>query len=179
MLRRLRIRYGLALVVFALLTRDGSCWEYEPIKDPFQDRFSLHLNGYSIHFSTNKDRLTEDNWGVGFGYDLGRISSESILLEQAVLSFNSEFYRDSFSNFGYAAGVTLQKRIFEFLDFGVGFGLVHEDHIEDNHGSIIIPYVLPYVATTFDFPANFRATVVPSLGDLTNDMITFQLLIRV
>ena len=176
--RRLCIRYGLALVLFALLTRDGSCWEYEPTTDPFRDRFVLHLSGLSHHVAGNKDRLTEQNLGVGFGYELGRFSSESILLNQAVISFNSEFYLDSFAQFGYAIGMTLQNKVFEFLDFGLGFGLIHEDHILEDHGYYIVPYVLPYLETTFDFPANLRMTVVPPVSGLTDGVATLQMIVR-
>lgn len=168
----------LALVVVALAGRPLHGLDYEPIKDPFRDRFILHLNGLSYHFGGSDEELNEQNWGIGFGYDFGRLSSGSRILDQAVFSFSSEFYSDSFAEFGFALGVSVQNKLVGPIDLGLNAGLLHENNIQEKGGSYLTPFLLPFLETTFDFPVNARLTLIPPWGGLTEGVLTLQALVR-
>lgn len=151
---------------------------YEAIKDPFRERFVLHLNGLSTHFGSGENEVNELNYGLGLTYDLGRIRSENDFLDSGVISFKADVYRDSFSDLGYAIGVAFQKRLIGPIDLGLHVGLIHEDNIVEKGGTYLFPFLLPFVETTFDFPVNLRVTLIPPLNGYTEGLLTFQALLR-
>ena len=153
-------------------------FQYEAIKDPFRERFTLHLNGLSTHFGGSANDLNEVNWGIGGGYDLGRLASESVITNGAVFSLSVDFYSDSFSQPGYAFGVALQNKLVGPIDLGFQVGLIHEDNLVDKGGWYLTPFLFPYLETRFDFPVNLRMSLIPPLGTLTKGVLTLQALIR-
>lgn len=168
----------LALLLLPLLARPLSGLEYEANKDPFRDRFILHINGLSYHFGGSVNELNEQNWGAGFGYDFARLHSGSVILDGAVLSFNLDLYSDSFSEFGYGFGVSFQNKLFGPFDWGLQVGLVHEDNIVDKGGFYLFPFLVPFWETTFDFPVNARLTLVPPLSGYSDGLLILQALVR-
>jgi hypothetical protein len=166
------------LIVTVLGGRSLHGFEYEPIKDPFRDRIVLHVNGLSYHFGGSDKDLNELNWGLGATYDLGRLSSGSRILNNAVFTFNTDIYRDSFYDMGYAFGVALQNKLIGPVDFGLHAGFVHEDNIVDKGGWYLFPYLVPFLETTFDMPVNCRMTLVPPLEGYSKGLLTFQFLVR-
>jgi hypothetical protein len=169
---------ALVPVLLLLLARPLYGFEYEPIKDPFRERFILHLNGLSYHFGGSTNELNETNWGAGFGYDFARLRSESVILEGAVLSVNVDLYSDSFSEFGYAFGASFQNKLVGPIDWGLMVGLVHENNIVEKGGFYLFPFLLPFWETTFDFPVNARLTLVPPFGGYSEGLLTLQALVR-
>ncbi|RKX33139.1 MAG: hypothetical protein DRP71_10910 [Verrucomicrobia bacterium] len=167
---------GLLLLLPGIKRADG--FDYEPIKDPFRERFVLHLNGLSFHIGGSSNDLNELNYGLGFSYDLGRLSSGSRVLNNAVFTFSADIYRDSFYDLGYAFGVALQNRLIGPIDFGLQVGLIHEDNLVDKSGWYLHPYLFPFLETTFDFPVNCRVILIPPVGDLTEGVVTVQFLVR-
>ncbi|MEZ5276960.1 MAG: hypothetical protein R3F07_11320 [Opitutaceae bacterium] len=163
---------------FAATTAPLRAFQYEAIKDPFRERFTLHLNGLSSHFGGSSNDLNEVNWGLGAGYDLGRLGSESRILNGAVVSLSVDFYSDSFSEPGYAFGVALQNKLAGPIDLGFQVGLIHEDNLMDKGSWYLTPFLVPYLETTFDFPVNLRMSLIPPIGDLTKGVLTLQALIR-
>ncbi len=151
---------------------------YEAIKDPFRERFVLHLNGLSTHFGDSENELNELNYGLGLTYDLGRIRSDNEFLDNGVISFNADIYRDSFNDLGYAIGVAFQKRLIGRLNLGLHAGLIREDSIVEKGGTYLFPFLFPFVETTFDLPVNLRATLIPPLNGYTEGLLTFQALLR-
>jgi len=152
--------------------------EYEPVRGAFSDRCILHVNGLSYHFGGSSNELNEKNWGLGFGYEIGRLGSESKIFNRAIVSINTDFYRDSFAGFGYAFGVALQNRLIGPIDLGLQVGLVHEDNIVDKGGLYLFPFLVPFLETKFDFPVNYRITLVPPLNGFSKGLLTFQALVR-
>ena len=132
----------------------------------------------SYHFGRSSNEINERNWGLGFGYDFGRLRSESRILDGAVFSFNADVYSDSFSEFGYAFGVSVQNKLIGPIDLGLIAGLIHENNVVDKGGWYLTPYLLPFLETTFDFPVNARLTLVPPLGSLTEGFLTLQAVVR-
>lgn len=163
---------------FAVTAAPLQAFAYEAIKDPFRERFTLHINGLSNHFGGSTNDLNEVNWGIGGGYDLGRLSSEGVILNNAVLSLSVDFYSDSFSQPGFAIGLALQNKLVGPIDLGVQVGLIHEDNLEEKGGWYLTPFLFPYLETTFDFPVNVRMLLIPPVGDLTQGVFTLQALIR-
>jgi hypothetical protein len=168
----------LVLIVTVLTGRSLHGFEYEPIKDPFRERIALHLNGLSYHFGGSDNEINELNYGLGFTYDLGRLSSESRVLNNAVFTLNADIYRDSFSELGFAFGVGIQNKLIGPIDLGFQVGIVHENNLVDKGGGYLFPYLFPYVETTFDFPVNCRVMLIPPVGGLTEGVLTLQFLVR-
>ena len=95
-----------------------------------------------------------------------------------MFTFNTDIYRDSFFELGYAFGVALQNKLIGPVDFGLQVGFVHEDNIVDKGGWYLFPYLVPFLETNFDYPVNCRMTLVPPLEGYSNGLLTFQLLVR-
>lgn len=168
----------LALLLFPMLARPLCGVEYEAIKDPFRERFILHLSGLSYHFGGSVNELNEQNWGAGFGYDFGRLKSGSKILDGAVFSLNVDLYSDSFSEFGYAFGASFQNGLLGPIDWGLQVGLVHENNIVDKGGYYLFPFLVPFLETTFDFPVNARLILVPPLQGYSDGFLALQALVR-
>lgn len=151
---------------------------YEATKAPFRERFALHLNGLSSHFGESENAVNEVNYGLGLTYDLGRVRSESRLLDNGLVTFNADVYLDSFEDLGFAFGVAFQKKLIGPIDFGLHLGLVHEDNIVDKGGTTLFPFLFPFVETRFDLPVNLRVTLIPPLDGYTEGLLTFQALLR-
>lgn len=178
--RSLRIRWVFWICLLLLLPgiKRADAFDYEPIKDPFRDRFILHVNGLSYHLGGSENELNEQNWGAGFGFDFGRLRCGSRILNEAVISLNADLYSDSFAEFGYAFGVSIQNKLVGPIDLGLHLGFVHENNIVDKGGWVLFPFLVPYLETTFDFPVNCRLTIVPPLSGYSNGFLTFQALVR-
>ncbi len=168
----------LLLAILPLLVQSAHGVDYEAIKDPFRDRFVLHVNGLSYHIGGSVNELNEENWGLGFGYDFGRLSSGSVLWDGGILSINVDLYSDSFAEFGYAFGASFQNTLVGPIDWGVQVGLVHENNIVDKGGLYLFPYLVPFLETTFDFPVNVRMTLVPPVHTFSDGLLTLQALVR-
>lgn len=138
-------------------------------------KFTLHINGYAYHFK--RSGHNEKNYGAGLSYHHGQIKSENELLNESRVAFELDIFRDSFSDIGYAAGVTWQKQLFNSLDWGLKLGFVHEDHLWDTEDMYLVPYLLPFVESRWKTPVNVRMTLTPPLGDLSNGMVFFQMIV--
>jgi hypothetical protein len=126
-----------------------------------RDRLALNVNGMSYHFKGNRDVLNEENVGLGFAYYLKTLETKFSLFDEAKLSVGADVYSDSFSSTGIALYGTLRKPLVKRLDYGVSFGVVHEDHLDDAYGLYFHPYAAPFLETTFDGPIDFRLTLIP------------------
>jgi hypothetical protein len=137
--------------------------------------WTLHINGFAYHFKRNGQN--EENYGAGFSYGFTPIKSEITLLNNSRLSVEFDGYRDSYNKFGYSGGVVWQRPVFNTVDLGLRAGLVHEDNAAEKSGLYVIPYLLPFVESRFNFPVNLRATFVPPIGNITNGMMVFQFMV--
>lgn len=169
---------GIGLLLLLLSVRPAGAVEYEAIKDPFWDRFILHVNGLSYHIGGSENELNEKNWGAGVGYDFGRLKSGSRILNEAVISLNGDLYSDSFAEFGFAFGVSIQNKLVGPIDLGLQVGFVHENNIVAKGGWYLFPFLVPFLETTFDFPVNCRLSFVPPLEGYSDGLLTFQGLVR-
>jgi hypothetical protein len=154
----------------------GAAVEFIPEKQAFREAASLHINGLSYHNASDRSELNEVNHGLGFGYYIGKLESEWSLLQGAAVSAEIECYSDSFSKFAYLCGLTFQKELTGYLDFGINVGLIHEDHLVDDIGLYLVPYLFPYLETNFDTPINARLTFIPPVAN--EGLITMQLIVR-
>jgi hypothetical protein len=169
---------GVGCLFLLLGVRAAEAVEYEAIKDPFWDRFILHVNGLSYHVGGSSNELNERNWGAGAGYDIGRLESGGWFLNEAVISLNADLYSDSFAEFGYAFGVSIQQKLVGPIDLGAQAGFVHENNIVDKGGWYLFPFLVPFLETTFEFPVNCRLTFVPPLEGYSDGLLTLQALVR-
>jgi hypothetical protein len=55
----------------------------------------------------------------------------------------------------------MQRPIFRHLDAGLKAGLAYDDGLQEDVGSPVLPYLLPFVETRFNRAPNLRATLVP------------------
>lgn len=137
----------------------------------------LHINGVAIHFDKDED-TNEKNWGLGIQQSLGRSESDTSLWDGWDLFWEVDAYMDSFSDLAVAGGVGAQRPLFRYVDWGLKAGLAFEPGLAENHGSPILPYVLPFAETRFDYPLNLRATLVPPIDALgLGGLISFQLIL--
>lgn len=147
-------------LLFLLLP--GALWaDDEGSELTLRERLSLNVNGASYHFKGNRDDLNEENVGLGFTYYLKTLDTKFRLFDEAKFSVGADVYSDSFSSTGIALYGTLRKPLVKRLDYGVSFGVVHEDHLEDDYGLYFHPYAAPFLETTFDGPVDFRLSLIP------------------
>jgi hypothetical protein len=137
---------------------------------------SLHLNGFSYHKSSDRSELNQVNYGFGLGYYLGRLESNGNLLNNVKVSAEIECYSDSFSRLAYLCGITLQKSLIQHMDYGLNIGLIHENHLVDDIGLYLVPYLFPYLETRFDSTINARLTFVPPVAN--KGVLVLQLIAR-
>ena len=138
--------------------------------------YKLHINGLSIHFDKDEND-NEKNWGLGMQQSLGHSESDTSLWDGWDLFWEVDVYIDSFSGLGVAGGVGAQRPLFQYLDWGLKAGLVFERGLAENHGSAVLPYLLPFAETSFDYPLNLRATLVPPVFGL-GGMLSLQLILE-
>ena len=143
---------------------------------PLREALSLHLNGLSYHKSSDRSELNQVNYGFGLGYYLGRLKSNGILLNNAKVSAETEFYSDSFAKLAFLCGATFQQPLSAHLDYGINVGLIYENHLVDNTGQHVLPYLFPYLETSFDTAINARLTVVPPVAN--KGVVVLQLITR-
>ena len=143
---------------------------------PLREALALHINGVSYHKASDRAELNQVNYGFGVGYYLGTIESGWSLIDDAEVSAEAEFYSDSFSSFAYLGGVTLQKQLTTYLDYGINIGFIHEDHLVDDIGLCLVPYIFPYLETSFDTAINARLTIIPPVGN--KGVLALQLIAR-
>jgi hypothetical protein len=147
------------------ITAQAAAVEFIREKQPFREAATVHINGFSYHKAADRSELNEANYGLGFGYYLGTLESDWPLLKGAAVSVETELYSDSFSKFAYLCGVTFQKELTGYLDYGINVGLIHEDHLVDDIGLYLVPYLFPYLQTRFDTAINARLTIIPPVGN--------------
>ena len=164
---------GLSLAALGVPPLSGT--EFVRSHAPMSERLSLHINGISFHFSSDRHTLNEVNYGLGVSAYMGRFESESPLLDDVKVFAEADFYSDSFSTFGYLFGVSFERRLWKQLNWGVNLGLIHEDNLERKSGSYLFPYVVPFVQTNFDFPVNGRILFVPPVHN--DGIIALQLIV--
>jgi hypothetical protein len=141
--------------------------------------FTLHLNGVALHFEKGED-INEANWGLGFEktFDAGE-GNEGFLSDWEKF-WEFDAYKDSHSDLAFAAGVGMHHPGASHFGFGLKAGLVYEKELEDDAGSPVLPYLLPFVETHFTSPVNLRATLIPPLPPFDLDgSIIFQLLVNI
>jgi len=133
---------------------------------PSENKFTLHINGYAYHFS--RDDHNEKNFGVGFSSSFGQMKSDNSLINNGLLAIEADIYKDSFSDVGYAVGLSWQKPFSESWNWGLRAGVGHEDQASENCGMYLIPYIFPFVESHWHSPLNIRVMLVPPFGDLTH-----------
>lgn len=136
----------------------------------------LHINGYSYHFSSDRNKLNEFNYGFGFSYYLGHLQSSSPIVNDLQVFAEVDLYSDSFSETGYLFGASFQKPLLKKLDFGLHFGLIHENNLQDKSGLFLHPYLFPYLQTNYDAPINARILFIPPIHN--KGIIAAQAMIR-
>lgn len=166
---------GTILVNALLLIGSPALGEGTVRNDFSATTFSLHLNGASYHFS--RDGQNEENYGVGLSYHFKKIQSKNRILNESQVAYEVDVYHDSYTETGFATGFSWKRRMGDFLDWGLKAGLVHEEHASAETGMFVIPFVVPFVESNWTFPVNIRMMVTPPVGDITNGMLTFQLMI--
>ncbi len=168
------IRVGLWCLLWTL-SSSAYGWDFHKDEGPADERFRLHINLASYHFS--RDGQNEENYGLGFSYQVGWLQSDNSVLNGTQIAFESDYYRDSHESPGFALGLALQNGLARSLDWGLKLGLVHEDKASRDAGSYLVPYLVPYLETDFKFPVNMRLTVVPPVGSLTNGFLSVQFMV--
>lgn len=124
--------------------------------------FRLHLNGSSLHFRQDED-TNEANWGLGFERSLARREG---LLSEWTTHWELDAYKDSNSQMGVAGGIGARRPVTSWLSLGLKGGLVYENGLENNWGSPLIPYILPFLELGPAGLVSLRATLVPPLAAL-------------
>ena len=137
------------------------------------DELHLIFNGKAYHFDRAKN-YNEDNWGVGFEYDLGKSDSWIPLIT------GSRFKDSNNQNSNYLGGGI--KRRFELdnsslgmhVDVGIiGFLMTRHDYNDND------PFLgaLPFVSVGNEYIA-INTTYIPSISPKHTSLVYFQLMIK-
>lgn len=147
------------------------------LKSPRQGKgWVLHLNALTYHFQDGSDN-NETNWGLGLQREFHQSQSQKYLWKNWRSSWEIDVYNDSYYDIGVAGGVLSQRPLLDFIDFGLKLGLVYEEGLEEKNGSPLLPYLLPFLETSFDTMLNARVTVVPPISDGITGIVTLQLIV--
>ena len=152
----MRSKRRICLVVAALLP-----WAAVVAAEPdAAANYRLHINGIAFHFDKGNGS-NENNWGVGIERMFGQKPNAPSFLQGWSTFFELDAYQDSYSKLGVSAGFGMQRPMFRYLDAGLKVGLVYEDGLQEDAGSPVLPYLLPFIETRFERAPSIRATLVP------------------
>jgi hypothetical protein len=152
----------------------------ESTKTPNAGNIYIAFTPISWHLDDIKSKVNDFPLGIGFAYDFNVMGEDYGWLKGTIVSAEFSIFKDS--NFGYPsgfAGITFRKNIVDNLQIGLGTGLVYTTQLESISGSPILPYVLPYIQTDFDFPVNLRIIYIPSVSDFKSQQLFFTLFTKV
>ena len=139
--------------------------------------FRLHINGIALHFDKGENS-NEANWGLGLERSLGITESDKPLVDGWEKFWEFDVYEDSYSDIAISGGFGVQRPMIRHLDFGLKVGLVYEKGLKDDAGSSVLPYLVPFVETSFDIPLNLRATLIPPIPAFDiGGLISFQFIV--
>jgi hypothetical protein len=119
----------------------------------------------------------EANYGLGFSYYVHRVRSQQAWLDGSVISVESDIYKDSAGDLGFAAGAAWQRHIVGPVDLGLRAALVHEDGTTATTGVYAMPALVPFVESTVYGPVRLRVTVVPPAGSITHGFAALQMIV--
>ncbi len=140
--------------------------------------YKLHINGLAIHFEGGEN-TNEKNWGLGIQRSLVPSETGASFWDAWEVFWEFDVYKDSFSDLALSGGLGAQRPIFRYMDVGLKAGLVFESGLAEKVGTPIVPYLLPFAETSFDYPLNVRATLVPPIRAFNLDgLISFQLILE-
>ncbi len=128
----------------------------------------------------NKSKVNDFPLGLGLAYDFDIIRSDSVFLNNTLMSAEFSIFKDS--DFGYPSGflaTTFRKNIIDELQLGFGAGLVYTTQLKRLSGSPILPFIFPFMQTDFKFPLNLRVVYIPSVSDFKSQQIFFTVFIKV
>ncbi len=138
--------------------------------------WKLHLNALTYHFEDGEDN-NETNWGLGLQRSFHASDSPKFLWRNWVSFWEIDVYQDSYYDIGVSGGVGTQRPLLDFIDIGFKAGLVYEAGLEEDNGSPLLPYLLPFFETSFDTRLNARLTIVPPVSDGITGIVTLQLIL--
>jgi hypothetical protein len=163
------------MLALALLLHSSSSFALGLDETPVPGENSLHIDGASYHFS----RLgqNEANFGLGFSYGLGMLRSDQRWLDRTPLTLDADLYRDSTYKPAHFVGLTARLIVAENWSAGLKTGIVHEESSTKQSHSFYIPYVLPFFDLALRPNLSLRTIVVPHVGNLTNGLAFFQLIV--
>lgn len=143
--------------------------------DPVGD-WKLHLNALTYHFQDGEDN-NQTNWGLGLQRSFHASTGDAFLWRNWVSFWEFDVYQDSYYDIGVSGGLGTQRPLFKYLDLGFKAGLVYEAGLEEDNGSPLLPYLLPFLETNFSTRLNGRLTIVPPVSDGITGIVTFQLIL--
>lgn len=144
-------------------------------EEDYRGDWKLHLNALTYHFQDGDDN-NQTNWGLGLQRTFHLSESEKFLWRNWVSFWEIDAYQDSYYDIGVSGGLGTQRPLLDFLDLGFKLGLVYEAGLEEDNGSPLLPYLLPFVETSFETRLNARLTVVPPVSDGITGIVTLQLI---
>ncbi len=127
---------SLAILLLCASTSYASSWLPHNITLEQFKETDIYVTGKSIHGSSHRDNLNEENWGLGLGASTGYQNDHN----QKVYAL---YFRDSFKEPQTMVGYANMKNVYGNRTVSVGYaaGLMHKP----SQLSMIVPYVMPLV----------------------------------
>lgn len=151
-------------------------------KIPKAGNIYIALSPISWHLDDIKSDVNDFPWGVGAAYDFGILGQENGngFFDGIIMGVEFSVFKDS--DFGYPStfvGANFRKNIFNELQIGLGAGLIYTTQLQSIAGSPVVPFIIPFIQTDFDFPINLRIIYIPPISDWKSQQIFLTTFIRV
>jgi hypothetical protein len=151
-------------------------------KIPKAGNIYIALSPISWHLDDIESDVNDFPFGVGMAYDFGVLGKEdgNGFFDGVIMGVEFSIFKDS--DFGYPStfvAANFRKNILNQLQIGIGAGLIYTTQLQSIAGSPVIPFVIPYIQTDFDFPVNLRIIYIPPISDWKSQQIFLTTFIRV